>query len=67
MLAWCKKTAKLSSEITKDRSLKVIAHDMRFVAGIAKRLILESRDTTLSEGSRAQMSALPKLVDGDLG
>jgi len=62
-----RKTAELLERITKDRSVLVIEHDMKFVEDIAHRVTVLHQGKILSEGSMAHVKTDPKVVEVYLG
>jgi urea transport system ATP-binding protein len=62
-----KQTAELLNRITKNRSVLVIEHDMKFVADIAHRVTVLHQGKILSEGSMDHVQNDPKVVEVYLG
>lgn len=62
-----KQTAKLLNNITQNRSVVVIEHDMQFVEDIAHRVTVMHQGKTLSEGSMEKVKNDPKVVEVYLG
>lgn len=62
-----KQTAKLLHEITKNRSVLVIEHDMQFVDSIADRVTVMHQGKILSQGSISRVKSDPKVVEVYLG
>ena len=55
-------TAELIREISKDRSVIVIEHDMEFVREIADRVTVMHMGKVIAEGSMEKVSADPKVI-----
>ncbi len=62
-----KKTADLLNQITKDRSVLVVEHDMQFVEEIAHRVTVMHQGKMLSEGSMEKVKNDPKVIEVYLG
>ena len=62
-----RKTAELLGRITRNRSVIVIEHDMKFVEDIAHRVTVLHQGKVLSEGSMARVKADPKVIEVYLG
>ena len=62
-----KQTAELLNRITRNRSVIVIEHDMKFVADIAHRVTVLHQGKILSEGSMDHVQNDPKVVEVYLG
>lgn len=60
-------TAALIREISKDRSIIVIEHDMEFVRDIADRVTVMHLGKILAEGSMEDVSANPKVIEVYIG
>ena len=60
-------TAELIREISKDRSVIVIEHDMEFVREIADRVTVMHMGKVIAEGSMEKVSADPKVIDVYIG
>ncbi|MCM2472366.1 urea ABC transporter ATP-binding protein UrtD [Rhizobium sp. CG5] len=61
------KTAELLNTITKNQSVIVIEHDMKFVEDIAHRVTVLHQGKVLSEGSMERVKHDPKVVEVYLG
>ena len=61
------KTAELLNRITKNRSVIVIEHDMKFVEDIAHRVTVLHQGKVLSEGSMDRVKNDPQVVEVYLG
>lgn len=61
------KTAELLNRITKDRSVLVIEHDMKFVEDIAHKVTVLHQGKILSEGSMETVQKDPKVIEVYLG
>jgi len=61
------KTAELLNTITKDRSMIVIEHDMKFVESIAHRVTVLHQGRVLAEGDMDTIQANPKVKEVYLG
>ncbi|NRB74964.1 MAG: urea ABC transporter ATP-binding protein UrtD [Verrucomicrobiales bacterium] len=61
------KTAELIREISKDRSVIVIEHDMEFVREIADRVTVMHMGQVISEGSMERVSNDPKVIEVYIG
>lgn len=62
-----KQTAELLHNITKNRSVLVIEHDMQFVEDIADRVTVMHQGKILSEGSMERVKSDPKVIEVYLG
>lgn len=60
-------TAELIREISKDRSVIVIEHDMEFVREIADRVTVMHMGKVIAEGSMDKVSADPKVIEVYIG
>jgi urea transport system ATP-binding protein len=61
------KTAELLNTITKNRSVIVIEHDMKFVESIARRVTVLHQGKVLAEGDMETIQANPKVKEVYLG
>ncbi|MFY8101530.1 MAG: urea ABC transporter ATP-binding protein UrtD, partial [Allorhizobium sp.] len=61
------KTAELLNTITKNQSVIVIEHDMKFVEDIAHRVTVLHQGKVLSEGSMERVKNDPRVVEVYLG
>lgn len=61
------KTAELLNTITKNQSVIVIEHDMKFVEDIAHRVTVLHQGKVLSEGSMERVKSDPRVVEVYLG
>jgi urea transport system ATP-binding protein len=61
------KTAELLNTITKNRSVIVIEHDMKFVESIARRVTVLHQGKVLAEGNMDTIQANPKVKEVYLG
>lgn len=61
------KTAELLNRITRDRSVIVIEHDMKFVEDIARTVTVLHQGKILSEGTMEHVKNDPKVVEVYLG
>ena len=61
------KTAELLNTITKNQSVIVIEHDMKFVEDIAHRVTVLHQGRVLSEGSMERVKNDPKVIEVYLG
>lgn len=61
------KTAELLNTITKNQSVIVIEHDMKFVKDIAHRVTVLHQGKVLSEGSMERVKSDPRVVEVYLG
>ena len=61
------KTAELLNTITKNQSVIVIEHDMKFVEDIAHRVTVLHQGKVLSEGSMERVKNDPKVIEVYLG
>lgn len=62
-----KQTAELLQNITKDRSVLVVEHDMDFVADIADKVTVMHQGKILSEGSMEHVKNDPQVIEVYLG
>lgn len=62
-----KKTAELLNRITKDRSVLVVEHDMKFVEDIAHKVTVLHQGKILAQGSMEKVQADPKVIEVYLG
>jgi urea transport system ATP-binding protein len=62
-----RKTAELLNEITKNRSVIVIEHDMKFVESIAHRVTVMHQGKVLAEGGMEAIHDNPKVKEVYLG
>jgi urea transport system ATP-binding protein len=62
-----KKTAELLRVITKDHTVLVVEHDMKFVGDIADRVTVMHQGKVLSEGSIEHVKSDPKVIEVYLG
>lgn len=60
-------TAELIRNISKDRSIIVIEHDMEFVREIADRVTVMHMGKVIAEGSMDKVSADPKVIEVYIG
>ena len=61
------KTAELLNRITKDRSVLVVEHDMKFVEDIAHKVTVLHQGKIISEGSMEKVQADPQVIEVYLG
>jgi urea transport system ATP-binding protein len=61
------KTAELLNRITKNRSVLVIEHDMKFVEDIAHKVTVLHQGQVIAEGAMDVVKANPKVVEVYLG
>lgn len=61
------KTAELLNRITKDRSVLVVEHDMKFVEDIAHKVTVLHQGKIISEGSMETVQADPQVIEVYLG
>lgn len=57
----------LIAEVAKDRTILMVEHNMKVVSGISDRITVLARGAVLAEGSYAEVSASPQVIEAYMG
>ena len=60
-------TMALVREVARGRTVVMVEHNMKVVSGISDRITVLARGSVLAEGSYAQVSADPRVIDAYMG